>query len=153
MDRRTLIAASLILGLAASRLAGPALAEKANIYTGLVAGVAVGGYDPVAYFADGVPRKGDPEIALQHEGAMWWFATAENKALFAADPDKYAPQYGGYCAWAVASGYTAKGDPEAWRIVDGRLYLNYSKGVQRRWARDIPGNIAKGNANWPDVLQ
>ena len=72
--------------------------------------------------------------------------------LFAADPEKYAPQYGGYCAWAVSQGYTASTDPEAWKIVDGKLYLNYSKSVQQTWEQDIPGNIAAGDGNWPKVL-
>jgi len=73
--------------------------------------------------------------------------------LAPAGPAAYAPQYGGYCAWAVSQGYTASTDPHAWRIVDGKLYLNYSKGVQKRWQQDIPGNIAKGDANWPKVLK
>ena len=84
-------------------------------------------------------------------GATWYFACAENRDRFAADPERYAPQYGGYCAWAVAHGYTAKIDPEAWKIVDGKLYLNYSKDVQADWAEDIPGNISKGDANWPKI--
>ena len=78
-------------------------------------------------------------------------SSAANRDRFAADPEKYAPQYGGYCAWAVAQGYTAKIDPEAWRIVDGKLYLNYSKDVQTQWSEDIPGNITKGDANWPKL--
>ena len=71
---------------------------------------------------------------------------------FRASPQRYAPQYGGYCAWAVANGYTAKGDPNAWSVVDGKLYLNFSKSVRRQWSKDIPGNISKGDANWPSVL-
>jgi hypothetical protein len=86
------------------------------------------------------------------QGAAWRFASAENRERFEADPVAYAPQYGGWCAWAVAEGYTASTVPEAWKIVDGRLYLNYSRGVQRRWERDIPGNIARADANWPGVL-
>ena len=151
MHRRSVLVAATG-GLCALLAPVPALATKPEIYTGLVRGVAVGGYDPVAYFASGTAVKGNPAITVEHAGAMWRFATEANRALFAADPEKYAPQYGGYCAWAIASGYTAKGDPEAWRIVDGKLYLNYSKGIQRRWERDTPGNIAKGNANWPSVL-
>ena len=68
-------------------------------------------------------------------------------------PEKYAPQYGGYCAWAVSQGYTASSDPTAWKIVNGKLYLNYSVGVQRKWSEDIPGNIAKADSNWPNVLK
>jgi len=76
----------------------------------------------------------------------------EHRDLFTATPGKYAPQFGGYCAWAVSRGYTADGDPDAWTIVDGSLYINYSKAVRAQWAQDIPGNIAKGRANWPAVL-
>ena len=80
------------------------------------------------------------------------FASAANRDLFDADPTAYAPQYGGYCAWAAAEGYVASTVPEAWTIHDGRLYLNFSRRMQRRWERDIPGNIARGNANWPAIL-
>lgn len=113
---------------------------------------AIRGYDPVAYFTAGRPAKGDKRFALEHQGATWRFSSAENRDRFAAEPAKYAPQYGGYCAWAVSQGYTASVDPDAWRIVDGKLYLNYSTGVQKRWSEDIAGNIAKADANWPAVL-
>jgi YHS domain-containing protein len=122
------------------------------VFTGLVSGVAVGGYDPVAYFTVGKPVKGRDDITLQHEGATWRFANVENRDAFKADPQKFAPQYGGYCAWAVAEGYTAKGDPEAWRIADGKLYLNYNKSVQKTWEKDIPANVRRADGNWPKVL-
>lgn len=115
-------------------------------------GVAMRGFDPVAYFVDGRPAKGDPAFRLMHEGAEWRFASVANRDAFAADPARYAPQYGGWCAWAVAQGYTAAIDPDAWRVVDGRLYLNYSRSVQRRWERDIPGHIAAADVNWPRLL-
>lgn len=114
-------------------------------------GLAIRGYDPVAYFTDGKPVKGKAEFTSEHEGAVWRFASAANRDAFAADPLRYAPQYGGYCAWAVSEGYTASIDPDAWKIVDDKLYLNYSKSVQRRWERDIPGRIAKADANWPQI--
>ena len=114
--------------------------------------VAVGGYDPVSYFA-GAPIKGDAKFSATWKGAEFRFASAANLAKFKADPAAYAPQYGGYCAWAVAGGYTAKGDPLAWKVVNGKLYLNYDQNVQKRWAKDIPGNIAKGDRNWPQVLK
>lgn len=114
-------------------------------------GTAIEGYDPVAYFAEGRPVEGDSAFAHDWMGATWYFASAENRDRFAADPERYAPQYGGYCAWAVAHGYTAKIDPAAWKIVEGRLYLNYSKEVQADWAQDIPGNITKSDANWPKI--
>ena len=86
-------------------------------------------------------------------GATWSFASAENRATFAADPEKFAPRYGGYCAWAVSQGYTASIDPDAWRIVDGALYLNYSLAVREEWERDIPGHIASADVNWPRLLR
>ena len=129
-----------------------ARAGKAAVYTGLVRGVAVGGYDPVAYFTDGKARKGSPEIFLEHNGAKWRFVSEANREAFQAAPEKYAPQFGGYCSWAVSRGYTAKGDPNAWKIVDGKLYLNYNRDVQKTWMKNVSGNIAKGNANWPKVL-
>lgn len=115
-------------------------------------GLAIRGADPVAYFTQGGPVAGSAEFAYTWNNATWQFASAENRDLFAANPEQYAPQYGGFCAWAVSQGYTASTDPNAWRIVDGKLYLNYNQGVQRRWERDIPGNINKANANWPGVL-
>ncbi len=114
-------------------------------------GLAIRGYDPVAYFAESKPVKGKAEFTHKHMGAVWQFASAANRDAFAAEPDRFAPQYGGYCAWAVAQGYTASIDPDAWRIEGGKLYLNYSKSVQRRWERDIPGNNAKGDTNWPGI--
>ena len=115
-------------------------------------GVAVKGYDVVAYETDGAPVKGRVEFEYRWQAAIWRFATAANRDRFAADPGRFAPQFGGYCSWAVSRGYTADVDPEAWRIVDGKLYLNYSRRVQRMWEQDIPGNITKGTANWPGVL-
>ena len=91
--------------------------------------------------------------ASRWNGADWRFASAANKAAFDADPEAYAPQYGGYCAWAVSQGYTASIDPQQWRIVDGKLYLNYDESVQTKWLADIPGFIAKADANWPAVLE
>lgn len=115
-------------------------------------GVAIRGADPVAYFTQGEYIPGDAAFRYEWSGSIWYFASDEHRALFAANPNAYAPEYGGFCAWAVSQGYTASIDPTAWKIVDGKLYLNYSQGVQTRWSRDIPGNIAKGDANWPGVL-
>ena len=115
-------------------------------------GVAVQGYDVVAYRTDGAAVKGRVEFEYRWQGAIWRFASAAHRDRFAGSPDDFAPQFGGYCAWAVSRGYTADIDPEAWRIVDGRLYLNYSRRVQRMWEQDIAGNIAKGRMNWPGVV-
>jgi hypothetical protein len=115
-------------------------------------GLAVHGYDVVAYFTDGAAVKGRPEFEHRWDNAVWRFASAAHRDEFARHPQRYAPQFGGYCAWAVSRGYTADIDPESWRVVDGRLYLNYSTRAQRMWEADIRGNIRKGEANWPGVL-
>ena len=115
-------------------------------------GLAVQGYDVVAYVTRGAAVKGRTEFEYRWQGGVWRFETSEHRDRFAQSPEQYAPQYGGYCAWAVSRGYTADIDPQAWRIVDGRLYLNYSKRVQRMWEQDVPGNITKADANWPGVL-
>lgn len=125
---------------------------KAPVFTDFRSRLALDGYDAVAYFKAGKPEKGNPAHAVTWNGATWHFANAENKAAFEADPMAFAPQYGGYCAWAVAEGYTAKGDPNHWRIVGGKLYVNYNASVQKTWEKDIPGRIAKGDRNWPVVL-
>jgi len=128
--------------------AGPALAIDPVFNE---SGAAIRGYDPVAYFTQNEPVEGNPEYTADYRGVQWRFASAENREMFAADPEKYAPQYGGYCAWAVSNNYTASTDPHAWSIKDGKLYLNFSKFVRARWAIDKAGNIAKADANWPGL--
>lgn len=147
--RSALIALALALGAFA---AAPAYADQAPVYTGVLSRVAVGGYDPVAYFTDGRPVRGATQFRTMHQGYEYRFASAEHLAAFRANPARYLPQYGGYCAWAVSQGYTASGNPNNWRIVDGRLYLNYNAEIQTRWEQDIPGHIRSANANWPGVL-
>ena len=116
-------------------------------------GVAIRGYDAVGYFTDAQPVKGNPKFSFSWGGALWQFSSAEHLDAFRQDPNKYAPQYGGYCAWAVGHGYTAGADPTVWTIRNGKLYLNYNQDVQKKWSGDIPGWIAKGDANWPKILQ
>jgi len=128
-------------------LASPALALD-PVYTNW-RGLALSGYDPVSYFTDGKPVAGSAEFSLEWMDSTWRFASAAHRDAFRADPARYAPQYGGYCAWAVSQGDTASSDPSAWRIVGGKLYLNYSRDIQTRWEADVPGNIRKGDANWP----
>ena len=116
---------------------------------------AIKGTDPVAYFSlepgqDAV--RGSDKYTYDWNGVTWKFASAENRDKFAANPEQYAPQYGGYCAFAVSHNFTKPTDPDAWRIVDNKLYLNLSKGVQKKWVKDIPGNIARADNNWPAVL-
>lgn len=115
-------------------------------------GIAIDGTDPVAYFTQSAPVAGSASITFDWNGATWRFVSEDNRNAFAADPEAYAPQYGGYCAYAVSKNYTAATVPEAWKIVDGKLYLNYSLRVKKTWERDIPGRIASGDANWPSVL-
>jgi hypothetical protein len=136
----------------AALLVATAAAALSPVNKSLFGGVAIEGYDPVAYFREGRPLAGSKDHTFEWNGATWRFASGENRALFAADPDRYAPRYGGYCAWAVSNGYTAGIDPAAWTIHEGRLYLNYDLEIQERWRADVPGNVAKGDANWPKLL-
>lgn len=115
-------------------------------------GYVIRGYDPVAYFTEGKPVKGSDQIVHEWNGGHWKFVSQENLKAFIATPDRYAPQYGGYCAWAASQGYTASIDPAAWYVHDDKLYLNYSKRIQRKWQRDIPGNVSAGDENWPRLL-
>lgn len=141
----------LALGLLFQATLSPAFA-KDPVYTGTFSSLAVSGYDPVAYFTQGKPVEGNGDHEYEWNGATWRFSSAENLDSFKSDPKTFAPQYGGYCAWAVSQGYTASSDPQVWRIVDGKLYLNYSEDVGKTWVKDIPGFIARADTNWPKVL-
>ena len=116
-------------------------------------GVAIRGYDTVAYFEQGKPVKGTPEFEYEWMGARWRFSSAANRDLFAKDPAKYAPRYGGYCAYGVVHGHLSPIDPSAWKIVEGKLYLNYDREVQDLWNKDIPGNILKAEKIWPELIK
>lgn len=116
-------------------------------------GVAIVGYDAVAYFTDAKAVEGKKQHSFDWYGATWQFVSEANRAAFAKDPQKYAPQYGGYCAFGVSRGYAVKVDPTAWKVVDGKLYLNYNHDVQAEWAKDIAGHIEKADANWPKVVE
>lgn len=146
-------AAAVIVTCAGFSATQPALAEKPPIYTSAFSKEAVGGYDPVAYFKDGKPVKGEKKFSTTWHGAEFHFASQANLDAFLAKPDAYAPQYGGYCAWAASQGYTAKGDPNFWKVVNGKLYLNYDEKIQKRWEADVPGLIAKADKNWPQILK
>lgn len=149
-----------LAALLALTLPAAALAEKPEIYVaegGLFSEGwthAVNGYDVVSYHenADG-PVMGSEQFQTEYKGVNWLFASQENLDKFVAKPDEYRPAYGGYCAYAVSKGSTAEGDPEIWHIHEDTLYLNVSKGAQRRWLEDVPGNIAKADENWPGVLR
>jgi YHS domain-containing protein len=136
----------------AGLLAGGAQAKDAPVYTSLFSKVAVGGYDTVAYFTAQMPVKGDSRFTSSYMGVEWRFSSAENRDKFMASPERYAPQYGGYCAWAVAEGSTASGDPLRWKIVSNKLYLNYDADVQKKWELNIPEHIKNADKNWPAVL-
>ncbi len=112
------------------------------------AGLALKGYDPVAFFTVQQPTPGDARYTATHEGATYRFSSAANRETFMKEAAKYAPQYGGYCAFGVAGGYKVKVDPEAFTVRDGKLYLNYDKRVQERWLKDMPGYLSKSEANW-----
>jgi len=113
-------------------------------------GLALRGYDPVAYFTSGQAVQGDPRYSLVWNGAKWLFSSAEDLEKFKAGPENYAPQFGGYCSFAVSKGYTANGDPNAWKIVNGKLYLNYSQEVKQMWEQDQDERIKQGEKNWPE---
>ena len=152
MRLRSILFAAALVAVPTITVAPSALAEPA-VYTGRFSNVAVQGYDPVAYFTVGEPTKGSKDFSTEYEGAEFRFASQENLDAFLADPQAYAPQYGGYCAWAIAQGSLAKGDARRWKIVDGKLYLNYNKKVQADWEADIPGFIEQGDANWPSLVE
>ena len=116
-------------------------------------GVAIKGYDPVAYFTDSEPVKGSPDITYEWGGATWQFASEDHRDLFAENPESYAPEYGGYCAWAVAHNSRADIDPNAWHIEDGRLFLNVSRIVKYRWRARMNHHIEEGDANWPSIRE
>lgn len=141
------LAAMLALLLAgAAHASGP-------VHTGWFGNLAVDGHDVVAYFTRGEPVEGAAAHSTEWNGAEWRFASAESLERFQADPERYAPAYGGFCAYAVAEGYTAAGDPRHWSIHEGRLYLNYNGEVQSRWESDRDAYIAAAEKNWPGVAE
>lgn len=116
-------------------------------------GVAIKGYDPVAYFSDNKPIRGKNDLRFEYKGSTFLFANAANRAAFAANPEKYVPQYGGYCAFGTSRGYKADIDPSAYTIVDGKLYLNYNTQVKQEWSKDIAGHIRQADRRWPAVAK
>jgi len=122
------------------------------VYTGLFSSKAIKGYDTVAYFTEGKPVEGSTQFSFEYKEATWLFSSQENLDLFKEDPQKYEPQYGGYCAFAVAKGTTASIKPELFTIHDGKLYLNYSKKINDQWLDDKENFIDLADKNWPEVL-
>jgi hypothetical protein len=148
MIRAWFAALTFIIGAAMPALAQGPPASAVNVDA---EGVALHGHDPVAYFTEGKAVPGVARFEHQWNGARWRFANAANRDAFAKAPDKYAPQFGGYCSWAVSRNYTADVDPNAFAVVNGKLYLNYSTDVQTRWRVDRDGNITKAEGNWPGL--
>jgi YHS domain-containing protein len=142
----------LLSVVAAFLMTSSALASEPPVYTGLFSNTGAGGYDTVSYFEADKPAKGSSDYSTQYQGASWRFSNAENLARFKANPERYAPVYGGYCAWAVSQGYLAKGDPAHWSIKQGRLYLNYNQSVQDAWLQSPDEFIQQAGGNWPGVL-
>ena len=126
-------------------------AQAASEISGADNGFAIEGYDTVAYFTDSIATKGDAQFSTEWRGAKWLFVNSEHLDLFIADPEQYAPQYGGYCAYATAHNGVADGAPERWKIVDQKLYLNTNIFAHKLWQNDIPGNISSADQNWPEV--
>lgn len=152
--RRSLLAALIGASTLIAVLPQQALAYDETSTSALnvdAQGIAIKGYDPVAYFTDGAPTHGNAKFSAKHDGATYHFASAANRDKFKANPAKYAPQFGGFCAMGVALDKKLDGDPEAWRVVDGKLYLNVNKDVQKKWLEDVPGNLTKATHNWPDI--
>lgn len=125
-----------------------------EISTGIFSNKAVSGYDTVAYFTQGKAVKGDSNWQTKYKGADWYFSSQDNLDKFLSNPEAYAPQYGGYCAWAVsAKNDFAPSDPNQWSIVNGKLYLNYNQEIKERWDADRSGHILAADKNWPALIQ
>lgn len=150
--RRQFLLGLALAASAATLLNSPALAYDENSTSAVnvdASGLALKGHDPVAYFSAAKPTPGLAQYSAQHQGATYRFASAANRDAFVTNPAKYAPAYGGFCAMGVALEKKLDVDPQAWRVVDGRLYLNVNKDVQKRWLDDVPGNLATADKNWP----
>ena len=137
-----------------SNATGAFAAAETNVSSGLTIkgpGLAVRGFDVVAYFTQGQPTVGRAEFSTVYKDATYRFASQEHLDAFAADPAAYTPQYGGYCAFGVSVGAKFDGDPQLWKIVDGKLYLNLNENIQKTWLKDIPGNIKKADRKWTKI--
>lgn len=145
MNRRTFLSS-----LALVAVPGLALAGSGRVFA--PGGVALDGVDPVGFFTEGRVVQGLGEFALMWKGATWLFSSEANRAAFEADPYRYAPAFGGYCAYAMSRGYTASGDPDAFAIEDGKLYLTHSQVMRELWSKEKQANIALAHQNWPEIL-
>ncbi len=150
---RPLKAIMTIFVLVSALLVSLAASAISPVYTERGSNIAIKGYDPVAYFKQNKPVKGDESFAYEYNGAKWLFSSEENKQLFASDPEQYSPQYGGYCAYAVSRNMTASIRPELFIINEGKLYLNYNKTVNKRFLKNKDTHIARADRNWPNILK
>ncbi len=152
--RSVIAAAGLALAATTMTISAPSYAvvetSTSEVNTD-IQGLAMQGFDPVAYFTSGGPQKGKLKYAVRHTGGTYYFANAKNRDTFMANPDRYLPQYGGFCAMGIALGKKLEGDPNVWKIVDDKLYLNVNEDVATAWNRDIPGNLSKANDYWPEI--
>ncbi len=142
----------LILATALIFTSNMAFATEDEIYTKLFSSLGAGGYDVVAYFSAAKPVEGSDNFSTAYKDADWNFSSQANLDEFKSNPDKYVPQYGGYCAWAVAQGELYSGDPLQWTVLNDKLYLNYDAEVQVRWTADSDNLIVKADTQWPNIL-
>src|SRR5215471_2666079 len=138
---------------AVAMVALPLLAQDKTLLNLDKNGLSIQGYDPVAFFTDSKPVKGKPEFLLRHNGALYYFASKEHRDLFKADPAKYEPAFGGFCAYGVSRNKLVEIDVDAFQIVNGRLLLQYSKGIRDDFNKDTKGNLSKAEANWPVLVE
>jgi YHS domain-containing protein len=153
MNAKSLLVAAALAVAAAGAWAAPPVNTFKPGSSEQRTDTAIQGYDTVAYFTDGKAVRGEAAHATEWMGARWLFASQAHLDLFNAHPERYAPQYGGYCAFGAAQGYLVKIEPDQWRIVDGKLYLNYDAAVQAKWVQDIPGYVQRADAKFPALLQ
>jgi len=152
--RRVLLSMFASAAMAAAFAPTPSFAYDENSPAAInvdAKGLALKGYDPVSYFTAKTPQQGKSNLSATHDGATYYFATAANRDKFNSAPNKYAPQYGGFCAMGVALGKKLDVEPMAYRVVDDKLYLNVNKDVQKRWLDDVPGNLATAEKSWPGL--
>lgn len=147
---RSIVAATMLTVVGLIYLKSIGMFASKPVYAS--SGLAIQGYDTVAYFTEGKAVKGDDRISENWNGARWLFASEAHRALFRANPEHYVPQFGGYCAFAVSQNYTAQTDPDAWTVADNKLYLNFDQDTKKGWLLQRDQLIQQGHANWPDVL-
>lgn len=143
---------ALISGVLLLIISNSIYAYDDPVYTSFFSDKALSGYDTVAYFKQNKAIKGSKKFTTEYKGATWYFSSQENLKTFTQEPEKYAPQYGGYCAYAAADNRTAGGDPELWSIHNGKLYLSYDEDIVEKWEKDKRGIVERADKNWPALL-